>query len=214
MDVYIAGEDTATQKVIEKIIKYCSTKCNQQINVLQRLPARGGQIKSQILAYNAISATTPVILLLDLDEGCPPLLIDKLMKGRSKEKNFIFNIAVDEVEAWLMADREGFAGYFELDITAVPTATKIKMGGRKYQTELNFPIKPSLYLTKFIMPACRNPKLRQQLLPKKGATKGPEYNTVITPFIIDMWNIDNARIHSDSLNRMIDRVTKLILSIL
>jgi len=55
----------------------------------------------------------------------------------------------------------------------------------------------------------KNSEYIQQLTPKKNASKGPEYNSCMLPFIQNAWNIDNARQNSDSLNRMILRIEEL-----
>lgn len=47
----------------------------------------------------------PVILLTDLDaDNCAPELKRKLLGGLEQAENLVFNVAVDEAEAWLMAD--------------------------------------------------------------------------------------------------------------
>lgn len=48
--------------------------------------------------------------------------------------------------------------------------------------------------------------IRQQLTPKEGAKKGPEYNTAMTPFIQNIWNPENARLNSYSLEKMINHL--------
>lgn len=42
-----------------------------------------------------------------------------------------------------------------------------------------------------------------------GAKKGPEYNIAILPFIREKWDIENACLHSDSLQRMVSRIRNL-----
>jgi len=56
----------------------------------------------------------------------------------------------------------------------------------------------------------KNSEFVQQLTPKKNASKGPEYNYCILPFIQNAWDIDNARKNSDSLDRMIIRIDNLV----
>lgn len=205
MNVFIAGEDEVTLAIIKRVLSSCST----DYTIIQSLPARGGQVKSKIPELNKLSETHPVVLLIDLDnDACAPLLLTKLIKD--KNKNFIFNIAVDEAEAWLMADREGFASYFMLKTEDVPFACQTKQGGKKLLTEMNFKYKSSMYFTHELIKKSQNIAFIQQITPKKNAAKGPEYNSCMLPFIQHAWNIDNARQNSDSLNRMIVRVEKLI----
>jgi len=205
MRVYIVGEDDVTLAVIRRVLAYSSP----DYAIIQNFPARGGQIKSKIVEFNKVSETFPVVLLIDLDnDDCAPLLIKKLIKD--KNENFIFNIAVDEAEAWLMADREGFASYFKIKIDDMPSAHQTKQGGKKALTEMNFKYKSSMYLTHELIQKSKNSEYIQQLTPKKNAAKGPEYNSCMLPFIQYAWNIDAARRNSDSLNRMILKLEKLI----
>ena len=46
-------------------------------------------------------------------------------------------------------------------------------------------------------------KLKEELTPRDGASKGPGYNAAIKPFIEDKWDIANAAKNSDSLSRAI-----------
>lgn len=207
MDVYVVGEDAATKEIVKKILVYCG---HNYFHVLKDLPARGTEIKRNINNYNILSGNNPVILLLDLDEGCPPELI-KALGIINKNHMFIINIAVDEAESWLMADRETFAEYFKVDINVIPQSHRTKLNGHKEVVEMDFCIKPSMYLNTRIIPFSRSIDIKQQMLPQAGAYKGREYNSVMVPFIRDYWNIDNAKKNSDSLNRMIRRVKSLIL---
>jgi hypothetical protein len=127
-----------------------------------------------------------------------------------KNQNFVFNVAIDEAEAWLMADREGFADYFQIKLDDMPTPHPTKQNGRIPLIEMEFNYKSSMYLTHELIKKSRQSEFVQQLTPKKGAAKGPEYNSCILPFIQNKWNIDCARKNTDSLNRMIIRLEQLI----
>ena len=109
-----------------------------------------------------------------------------------------------------MADRLGFSKYFCVDINAIPLPFQTKQGGRNYCTEMNFSCKSSFDFTHRILQTCTNEAIKSQLQPKNGAAKGPEYNSIVTPFISEKWNIDVARKNSNSLDRMIRRIISLI----
>jgi hypothetical protein len=205
MKIYIAGEDPVTCAIIRKVLFYCSNT----FEIIMELPARGGQIKSKIKEFNTLSSSFPVVLLMDLDaDSCAPQLVGQMIPERNE--NFSFNVAVDEAEAWLMADREGFAEYFQIKRDDMPSSHLTKQGGSKALIEMNFSYKSSMYLTHELIKKSRKQEFVQQLTPKKGAAKGPEYNSCILPFIQNKWDIDCARKNSDSLNRMIARIKKLI----
>ena len=100
-DVFIAGEDEATRAVIVRLIKDYAPN----LHILRELPARGSQVKAKIPNFNELARTIPVILLTDLDDDpCGPIGKNNLLGTLVQEQDFVINIAVDEVEAWLMAD--------------------------------------------------------------------------------------------------------------
>jgi len=205
MKVYIVGEDEATKEIIKKVLVYCSTS----FEIILELPARGSQIKQKISNFNILSETYPVVLLMDLDDqDCAPIVLRQFFSDEEKGDNFILNIANDEAEAWLMADRTSFSEYFRVPIELIPEPTKIR-NKKEFYFEMIFPYKSSYYMVKEIIPNSRIKEFKDQMIPQNGAKKGREYNSALTPFIINNWNIDNARMNSDSLNRMIYRIEKL-----
>ncbi|EHB91863.1 hypothetical protein HMPREF9450_01912 [Alistipes indistinctus YIT 12060] len=210
-NVYLVGEDAVTIEILHRVLRFCAEIKHVNINVIAEFPVRGGKIKDAIISYNKLSLTFPVILLTDLDDAsCAPCLLKKLMKGTTPNREFVINIAVDEAEAWLMADRVGFANYFCVDIDAIPMPFPTKQGGRNYCTEMNFGIKSSYDFTHRILQTCSNSTIKNQLLPRKGAAKGPEYNPVVIPFVSSKWDINAARQNSNSLDRMINRILLLL----
>lgn len=204
--VYISGEDPVTKTIIERILTYCSPR----FKVFKEMPARGGQIKHKISELNRLSSSKPVILLTDLDvTQCPPMLKNSLLANQEQNEDFILNIAVDEAEAWLMADREGFAEYFGIPISEIPNAVPQKMGGRKPLTEMEFPYKSSWMLTHVLISKSSKDELKRQIEAQGTAAKGKEYNPAVVPFIKNDWNIENAMQNSDSLKRMVIRLQTL-----
>jgi hypothetical protein len=207
MKVYIVGEDPVTYAIIRKVLAYCSNA----FEILAELPARGGQVKSKIPAFNKLAESYPVVLLMDLDNhDCAPQLQQRLIP--SKNRNFIFNIAVDEAEAWLMADREGFARYFKIALPDIPSSHPTKQGGRKALPEMKCAYKSSMFLTHELIMKSKEKEFIRQVAAKAGAAKGPEYNSCLLPFVENIWNIENARNNTDSLNRMIIRLQALAAS--
>ncbi len=195
-----------TSAILKRVLSYCA----DDFEIISELPARGGQVKSKIHEFNKLSLAFPVVLLTDLDANmCAPQLCNQFLP-EGKNDHFIFNIAVDEAEAWLMADREGFADYFGIPIDSMPVSHLTKQGGRRELIEMDFSCKSSWYLTNELIRNSKKLELRQQLTPKKGASKGPEYNSCILPFVNNHWNIEQAMKHSDSLCRMIRRVQTLV----
>lgn len=204
MEVVIVGEDKATREILYRIINYVGG-----LVVKTEMPARGGKIKSLVQNFNKLSKNIPVILLTDLDQfSCAPELISDCFREHSKNVNFHFRVAVDEAEAWLMADREGFSKYFGVPLDKIPVSTaRSKL--RPSVNEMDFPYKSSLYLMKEIAPYSNKKTIREDLAPKFGSKKGILYNSTIVPFIKKQWDIDNATKNSYSLRKIISRLTQL-----
>lgn len=206
--VYVVGEDDVTRHVIYRILNYCGVGL---FTVLAELPARGGEIKNKIPNFNQLAIKVPVILLTDLDaNSCAPELKRKLFGQLEQAENLVFNVAVDEAEAWLMADREGFAKYISVDVDQLPCAIPQKQGGSKACMEMQFSCKSSYFLTHILIRESLDRTLKKQLMAEGKASKGPEYNTAILPFIDKSWDIESAMRNSESLCRMVGRIKALL----
>jgi hypothetical protein len=103
--VHIATEDVLTEAVGLKLI----AKFLPGFEVDLKLGKKGnGLLKSKIAAYCHIAERTPFILITDLDGiSCAPSLLSSWLGHLNPPKNFLFRVAVREVEAWLLADQVG-----------------------------------------------------------------------------------------------------------
>lgn len=208
MEVYIVCEDRVTELIIRRLLALYIPN----VNVLSRLPARGGQLKNKqkIESFNNLAVFNPVIFLIDLDASdCAPQLKNELLRGVVKNDKLIFNIAVDEAEAWLMADRDGFASYFGINVDDIPLSTMKRYNGPRMIEEMEFVEKPSLFLTHQLALGSSKKQVIEQLGSNGDACKGKEYNYAIEPFISEKWNVEEAMKNSDSLRRMIRRLQRL-----
>lgn len=204
--VYIVGEDPVTLEIIHRILSVYAPN----LQIIQTLPARGSEIKNKIGSFNQLSQSNPVILLTDLDtDNCAPTLKDKLLEGMEQNTNFILNIAVDEAEAWLMADRVNFASFLNVDVTGMPNSAPQKQGGIKALPEMSIPLKASYYLTHILAPKSAKKEIREQIAVVGKSCKGKEYNSALLPFIRNQWDISVAMENSDSLKRMVSRIEAL-----
>ena len=208
MEIIIVGEDEVTKAIIRKLITLYASHWDS----LRSLPARGNQAinPDKIEAYNKLAEKTPVVLLTDLDDArCAPCMRKKILTPIvAKHPRFIINIAVEEAETWLMADKENFISYFGVK-DMIPEVRLCKMYGKNARREILFDYKPSLYMMKEVIPTSGKSAFVAQLKPKEGAKKGPEYNTAMLPFILNVWNPENARKRSYSLDRMITRLQNI-----
>ncbi|EMJ96614.1 hypothetical protein [Leptospira alstonii] len=200
MKIDIAGEDLVTQEIIVRILK----DYRNDVEIGARIPARGSQIKDISRKLNRVS--TPTILLTDLDNYlCASALMSDWLSGDSLRDHLLFRVACDEGESWLMSDVSGFSKWLSIDENLIPqTSSKDKR--RPDCMELNFNFKPSLYLMRELAVRSSDMTLREKLIPKAYAKKGPEYNSALLPFIQNIWNIEAAKRNSYSLRRAVERI--------
>ena len=136
--------------------------------------------------FNRAAEKFPWFVLVDLDrEECAPSLIRKHLPGRSR--HMCFRVAVRAVEAWLMADREGIAGFLGVSKRAVPA-------------EPEKVLDPKMILVNLARRS-RKRDIREALVPDPdtGARVGPLYVPRLKEFIADVWNVREACKNSPSL---------------
>lgn len=99
MNAAIVGEDQVTREIIKKLISIYAPHLTQ----LNEIPARGSQALNAVNVerYNKLALSIPVILLTDLDDTKK----QEILHDIEQNPLFIINVAVEEAEAWLMADK-------------------------------------------------------------------------------------------------------------
>lgn len=189
--VYLAAEDVPGLAVGRKLIA-------EQSSLSVYLEKKGygfGNLKKKAPSYNLMGKNgVPVLMLTDLDTApCPSVKIHDWL-GRKPNRGFLFRICVREIEAWLLADREAIAAFLKIKEARVPTEAE------------SLP-DPKATLIKLAQKAPR--KIRVGLTPQGSATKGPEYNDLLSGFISDSWSIARAAARAPSLKRTRNRISEL-----
>lgn len=191
-EIQLVVEDELSGIVLRKLVE----KSGKELSVYRVLPMRGfGNIKSGIQRFMNASKVIPHIVLTDLDQrDCAP----SLMKDWGVDKdtqNLLFRVAVREVEAWLLADREGVAMYLNLPLAKMPLYPEQEKDPK--QTFLN------------LVRKCKKRRLVEELVPAAGssASIGPLYNARMGDFVRDCWSIERAVTNSDSLSRAVKRIS-------
>ncbi len=166
-------------------------------------PAREVGGKSKIDAglpgWNAGAAWQPWFTIRDLDHDdrgtCIPALRARLLGG-SARSGMCFRLAVRSVEAWLMADHEGFRDYFGLsgglpnDVDGIedPKTDLINRCRRSRKGDIKAGVPPR---------------------PGSGRRRGPEYVAIVGEFCREEWSPQRARRRSLSLNRAMNDLDRL-----
>ncbi|MFA6922278.1 MAG: hypothetical protein WC216_10580 [Gallionella sp.] len=193
-DVQLIVEDELSGFVLRKLVELSG----KGLSVYGVLSMGGfGNIKNQIPRFKNASNVIPHIILTDLDTcDCAP----RLMKDwdiDSVQKNLLFRVAVREVEAWLLADRQGIADYLGLPLAKIPLHPEHETDPK--QTLLN------------LVRKCKRRRLIVELVPAAGssASIGPLYNSRMGDFVRDRWDMQRAMVNSDSLSRAVNRISAL-----
>jgi len=177
-------EDQISEYVMMKLIEKTG-----KFQIVNSYSEEGfGYIKKNLHGFNEASKGCPFFILTDLDTiVCAPELINDWLKVPAQH-NLIFRIAVKEVEAWLLADIEGFSEYTGIS----------KINFNSIPEEIEGPKRELLNLIK----RCRKRSIREDILPKdEYALCGPNYNGRLAEFVINFWDINRASSRSSSLRR-------------
>lgn len=160
-------------------------------------------LKQRINGYNSAAYYYPWIVLVDLNHeaDCPPPL--KATWLPVPGPFMCFRIAVREIEAWLMADRERFASFFRVRLTDVPADPELLSDPKETVIELSR--------------RSRSRDIRLDMVPRPGSGRkmGPAYVSRMIEFVSDPqrgWRPGRAVQSSPSLNRCLTRLRELVVS--
>jgi hypothetical protein len=155
---------------------------------------RKSYLLERLQGFNASAQTRPWIVVVDLDHdtGCAPEAVRNWLPAPSHFMNF--RVAVREVEAWILADRERLARYLQVPearITGTPE-------------EIDY---PKEYLINCARESSSS-AIRKGIVPTPGGRRaeGPAYLSLLSEFVNDAergWRPDVASDHSESLERCI-----------
>ncbi len=198
ISLYLATEDVLSEAVADRLVEE-----EGGWRVAVRLGRRGsGYLKKNLAKFVNMSYVFPVFLLTDLDRcQCPAGLINHWRGNLEFPERMLFRIAVREVEAWLLADREGFARFSGVPLHRIPENPEL----------LDNPKETLLHLVRHYG---RRP-VKTDILPPEGSTArvGPAYNQVLCTFVQQSWSSQRAREGSESLRRTQGRIHELRLQV-
>ena len=148
-----------------------------------------GYLRANVKRFNHGAKGTPYFLLTDLDKNeCAPTLIREWLTV-PLHPNLIFRVAVHEVEAWVLADREAFAYFLGIPTGNIPSEVDSIQDPKGELVSL----------------ARTSPKrdLRNSLVPRAGSTArvGRDYNGRLSEFVRSDWRLDESKRLSPSLLR-------------
>jgi hypothetical protein len=193
----IAVEDELSEAVLRKLIE----AAGRGFSVSRVINARGnGQLKAGMAKFRNACHVLPHVVLTDLDRyPCPPALLED-WKAMELPCRLLVRIAVREVEAWLLADREGMADFLSTPKTKLSADPEGDPDPKR--TLLNLARKS------------RKRRLASELVPEPGssASIGPLYNRRMSDFVATAWSPERAIPIAPSLNRSVTSLRSFLVS--
>ncbi|MCX7240515.1 MAG: hypothetical protein NTU86_08780 [Burkholderiales bacterium] len=191
LEIALVVEDVLSLVVMEKVLSHTG----RHFLVMRPQVERGiGNIQRSIHKYRTASHALAHVVLVDLDHvACPPLLRSE-WELSNLPQGMLFRVAVRSVEAWLLADRTGFASFAGIPQNKVS----------QHPESLDNPKQTLINLVR----RSRNRRLASELVPTQGSSVpiGPLYNERLSKFVRDQWDVDSATKSSPSLKRTLDRL--------
>jgi hypothetical protein len=193
--IYIATEDALSEAVADRLV----AEANQGLCVAVRLGRRGNSyLRKKLPELVRTAKAIPVLLLTDLDRiDCPPTLLANWRGEQIMPPGMLFRVAVREIEAWLLADRQGFAEFCGAPLDKVPERPEL----------LDDPKKTLLDLVR----RYGKRMIKAGILPERGSTAkvGLMYNQILAGFVSDSWSVVRAARNAESLGRTCRRLDEL-----
>lgn len=137
----------------------------------------------------------PVFCIADTDGKCPVELARK-WRPLHAPRDFVFRLAVTEIESWILADRTGFSSYFRTVTNKIPA-------------NVDEVVDPKLLVLNLISKSKRR-LFRDEMVSSTDLSKrGSGYNIHLKDFVKNKWVLQNALDHSPSLRRAISNLEEL-----
>ncbi|MBN2313839.1 MAG: hypothetical protein JXM79_07905 [Sedimentisphaerales bacterium] len=151
-----------------------------------------GWIRKRIEGFNNAAKGMPYLILTDLDRSeCPPSLLRE-WHIENHNHNLLFNVAVRQVESWILACRCRFAEFIGIQESLIPANVDEIPDAKRFLIDL--------------AKRSRKRELREDIVPKDGSTAriGADYNGRLIRFIESRWDPNIARKLSPSLRRIME----------
>ena len=155
-------------------------------------------LRQRISGYNNAAHYSPWVVLVDLenDGDCAPPVRDEWVPEQAP--NLCFRVVVRAVEAWLMADGQTLASYLSVRPARIPEAPE----------EVDNPKDAMVALAR----QSRRKDILQDMVPRErsGRRVGPAYTSRLIEYVQEHWRPEVAAVRSDSLQRAIRCLRRLV----
>ena len=205
MTIYYGGEDDVTRYIARKLAYAISNEMKLKDVIIEDvgIRERGTAIKNKLQQIVRLGKKTPIVFVFDSDGDCVVDILKQACPEGWTDSFCALNIAIDEGESWLLADKKGFADYFGVTVEDIQISQKVG--------EVTYSYKTSLYIMKNIIPKSRKKEIRENMCCTERGKKPATYNVFWEDYIDNVWNMNEAGKISDSLSRSINRVKNRLL---
>jgi len=198
MTINLLAEGHLEEFVAVRLLSYCNHNLG---TVYGRRGCR--YIKENAVKFRHLATSQTGLLILtdfrDAKTKCAANAVHEylLNKCPNPPKTFFCRFAVNELESWLLADREGIAKFLCISVSRVP----LNPEGELY---------PKATLVNLAR-ISRKKGIREGIAPRPGhrADVGMEYIDRLCYFIMEYWDIDTAEQFSPSFRRCIRRLREI-----
>lgn len=148
-------------------------------------------LRKKIRAYNLAAQHAPWVILVDLDNDADCALALRQAWLSNPAPNLCFRVAVRQVEAWLMADRETLAKFLDIPQDKIPNNPEGLPNAKWEMAKL--------------AQASRSREIRDDMArrPGSGCAVGPAYPSRLIEYAQKHWRPAVAAQRADSLRRAI-----------
>ncbi|HZP43166.1 MAG TPA: hypothetical protein VFD84_16885 [Candidatus Binatia bacterium] len=155
-------------------------------------------LRDKIGGYNKAARHAPWFVLVDLngDADCAPPLRESWLAAPAPQ--LCFRVAVRQVEAWLMADREALAKYLGIAQSRAPADPEALQNAKVEMVNL--------------ARRSRRKDVRADMVPREGSGRsvGPAYAARLIEYVESHWRPEVAAQGAESLRRAIACLQRLI----
>jgi len=155
-------------------------------------------LQQRLGGYNQAARLRPWVVLVDLndDAECAPPFRQAWLPNPAPY--MCFRVAVRQVEAWLLADRDEVARFLGISAHQVPANSEALENAKQHLVEL--------------ARGSRKREIREDIVPRAegGRAVGPAYTSRLIEFVEGPWQPEIAAVSSDSLRRCVTRLREIM----
>jgi hypothetical protein len=198
MIIHLVAEGEMEVAVATRLIDFCGHKLGSAYG------RRGcGYVRKNAAKYSHLAKRGQGVLVLtdfrDTGAVCAAdALQDYILNKMPKPpKSFLCRFAVNELESWLLADRQGMASFLGIATSKMP----------QWPEKEARPKKTMMALAR----GSKKKWVREEIAPPLGhrALVGPGYTAHMRDYIVNFWDIEASMQFAPSLRRCVERLQGL-----